>query len=161
MDVVMLQMNIKHVTTSPYHPQCNGLTERFNRTLCALLEKNGEYDDRWHEMLTAIIFAYRTSIQSSTGYSPFELLYGRKPSLSMHGNSSRVVGAVPESFDKYVNKFLDWRTKSILSAKENIQKAQAAQKKGHDKKVRFNRTFVLGDRVAYRKEKKCEKQGKF
>jgi hypothetical protein len=74
LDVVMLQMNIKHVTTSPYHPQCNGLTERFNRTLCALLEKNGEYDDRWYEMLPAIIFAYRTSVQTSTGYSPFEML---------------------------------------------------------------------------------------
>ena len=45
MDVIMIQMNIKHVMTSPYHPQCNGLTERFNRTLCTLSEKNREYDD--------------------------------------------------------------------------------------------------------------------
>jgi hypothetical protein len=107
MDVVMLQMNIKHVTTSPYHPQCNGLTERFNHTLCALLEKNGEYDDRWHEMVLAIVFVYRTSVQSSTGYSPFELFYGGKPSLSMHGNTAKVVGSVPENFEEYVAKFLD------------------------------------------------------
>ena len=68
MDVIMLQMNIKHVTTSPYHPQCNKLTERFNRTLCALLEKNGKYDDRWHEMIPHIhwLLPFRAAVWAQT-----------------------------------------------------------------------------------------------
>lgn len=83
MDVLAIHMRVKHTTTSPYHPQCKGLTERFNRTLCSLIEKNGEYDAYWHMMLPSIIFAYNTSVHASTRLSPFELLYGRKPRLAV------------------------------------------------------------------------------
>jgi hypothetical protein len=112
-------------------------------------------------MILAIIFAYINSVHSSTGFSPFELLYGWKLILPMHVNPSKTVGAPPENFDQYAQIFIAWREKQVLQAKHNIIKAQAAQKKGHDKRIKYNHTFVLGDCVAYRKEKKCEKQGKF
>lgn len=79
--VLAIHLHTKHTTRSPYHPQCNSLTKRFKMTLCLLIEKNGEYDQYWHTMLSAIVFAYRTTVHSSTRFLLFEMLYRRKPRL--------------------------------------------------------------------------------
>ena len=64
--------------TSAYHPQSNGLTERFNQTLQASLLKvvNSSQSD-WDEHLASILFACRTSLQKSTNHTPFEVMYVR------------------------------------------------------------------------------------
>ena len=73
-------LNVKKVRTSPYHPQCDGLVERLNRTLLPMLSTFvADKRDTWDQHLDQILFAYRSSTQASTGYTPFELLYGHKP----------------------------------------------------------------------------------
>ena len=75
-------MGIKKVNTTAYHPQTNGLVERFNRTLLDMLSKTvkpGGQD--WDARLPYVLFAYRATVQQSTGESPFFLLYGRDPQL--------------------------------------------------------------------------------
>ncbi|KAK7910160.1 hypothetical protein WMY93_014844 [Mugilogobius chulae] len=71
------QLGITALRTTPYHPQTDGLVERFNQTLKRMLQKfvsdTGKDWDRW---LPFVLFAYREVPQSSTGFSPFELLYG-------------------------------------------------------------------------------------
>ena len=61
-----------------HHSQTNDLTERFNQTLQASLIKldNSNQND-WHEHLSAILFAYRTSVQKATKLTPFEFMYCR------------------------------------------------------------------------------------
>jgi len=68
---------IDHRRTAPYHPQCNGLTERFNRTLKNQLLKATPQLKNWDEKLDECVFAYRTAKQSSTGFTPFRLFYRR------------------------------------------------------------------------------------
>lgn len=72
-------LDIKGIRTTPYHPQTDGLVERYNQTLKSMLRKfvaaNGKDWDRW---LPYLLFAYREVPQASTGFSPFELLYGRQ-----------------------------------------------------------------------------------
>ena len=59
---------IQQKFTSGYHPQTNGLTERFNRTIVESLAKSVNEDkDNWVEMLQPKVFAYNTSVQASTG----------------------------------------------------------------------------------------------
>ena len=65
----------EHHVTSAYHPQTNGLTERFNQTLQTALVKlvNANQEDH----LSAVLFAYRTAQQKATKLTPFEIMYCR------------------------------------------------------------------------------------
>lgn len=74
---------IEHRITTAYHPQTNGLTERFNQTLqTALLKVVNDTQSDWDYHLPAILFAYRTSIQKATKFTPFSLMYCRYVKLN-------------------------------------------------------------------------------
>ena len=71
-------LRIRRIKTSPYHPQTDGLVERFNGTLKRMLWRFvQEAPGAWDELLLYLLFSYREVPQASTGFSPFELLYGR------------------------------------------------------------------------------------
>jgi hypothetical protein len=70
---------VKKLNTSSYHPQTNGVTERFNQTLTSMLTHyTNQNQTNWDQYLPYVLFAYRTSAHSTTSYSPFYLLYGRE-----------------------------------------------------------------------------------
>lgn len=65
-------LRIKQVRTSVYHPQTDGLVERFNKTLKQMLRKVIERDGRnWDQLLPHLMFSVREVPQASTGFSPF------------------------------------------------------------------------------------------
>ncbi len=73
-------LDIKSIRTSVYHPQTDGLVERFNRTLKTMIRKFVHEDAKnWDRWLEPLLFAVREVPQASTGFSPFELLFGRQP----------------------------------------------------------------------------------
>lgn len=75
---------IKRNLTSSYHPQSNGQTERFNRTLAASLTMFVEKNQRdWSDFLQAMTFAYNISEHSVTRATPFELVFGRRPRIPL------------------------------------------------------------------------------
>ena len=65
--------------TTAYHPQGDGMVERFNRSLLQLLRTYVEEESDWERFLPLVLHAYRTSVHSSTGVSPFMLMLGRQP----------------------------------------------------------------------------------
>ena len=68
--------------TSAYHPQCDGQVERQNRTLQDMLSKFvSNHADDWDQWLDPVVFAYNTSRHDSTGYSPYEMIFGRTPRM--------------------------------------------------------------------------------
>ena len=71
-------ISLKQLSTTPYHPMCNGLVERFNGSLKQILKRLcAEKPKDWDKYLGAVLFAYRDVPQESLGFSPFELVYGR------------------------------------------------------------------------------------
>ena len=82
MQEVCQLLGIHRVNTTAYHPQTDGLVKRFNRTLIDMLAKRLERNGRdWDTQIPYVLFAYRASLQESTGESPFFLTHGRDPRL--------------------------------------------------------------------------------
>ncbi|CAF1042168.1 unnamed protein product [Brachionus calyciflorus] len=75
-------LDIYELKTSAYHPQCNGITERFNRTLKTMLSCfSNENQNNWDQLIKKLAFAYNSSVHNATNYTPYELMFGRKPKL--------------------------------------------------------------------------------
>lgn len=75
-------MGIKPSYTTAYHPQCDGLVEKQNLTICnSLAIYTDTNQDYWDIALKHIVFAYNTAEQASTKFSPFFLVYGREAIL--------------------------------------------------------------------------------
>ena len=82
LDYLCDKMNITHRYTTPYYPQCNGLNERFNGELVQILSKVTEHKGKnWDLELPSALWAYRTSVKTSTGFTPFRLVYGKEAIL--------------------------------------------------------------------------------
>ena len=67
-------IGVTPIKMTPYHPQTDGLVERFNQTLKQTLRRLIEGEGS--KLLLYVLFAYREVPQALTGFSPFELLYG-------------------------------------------------------------------------------------
>jgi len=73
-------MGVHKSRTTAYHPQCDGLVERQNRTLQEILSCFvSQHKDDWDNWVSLAVYAYNTSCHESTGFSPYELVFGKDP----------------------------------------------------------------------------------
>lgn len=77
MEELYRMIGARHLRTSPYHPQTNGAVERFHGTLKHMLRKTSTDSHGWDDLLPFVLFALREVPCASTGFSPFELMFGR------------------------------------------------------------------------------------
>ncbi|UYV62531.1 hypothetical protein LAZ67_2000954, partial [Cordylochernes scorpioides] len=160
MKEVMKTCKIKHCFTTSYHPQTNGLTERLNRTLINMLSMYVNTDQKnWDEILPFITHAYNTTIQETTGYSPFFLMFGREPT-SLLDDRNISVDIDKDDYDEYIKHHLDKINRTRKLVINNTIKTQERMKKNYDKK-HMERSYEPGELVAVwtpiRKIGKCEK----
>ena len=70
---------VQHKITTPYHPQANGKVESSNKIIEAILTKTiASHRHDWAARLPEALWAYRTTWRSTTGYSPYQLVFGKK-----------------------------------------------------------------------------------
>lgn len=142
-------LHVHPIRTSPYHPQTDGLVERFNQTLKSMLRKAASDEGKdWDKLVPYLLFAYREVPQASTGFSPFELLYGRnvRGPLDVLKESWE---ASQKSNDNIVSYILSTQEKLRTMTElvqENLSKAQGRQKSWYDKNARV-REFEPGDPI--------------
>ena len=147
----------KHKITSEYHPQSNGLDERFNQTLKAQLQKMvNDHQDDWDELLDNILFAYRTSRHNSTKCTPFLLMYGREARLPIDITLQAVSEPHKDEeidLETKVERMLEMQKKLHENALANIQKVQIDQKQQYDTKHNTHTKLKTGDKVLVESKK--------
>jgi hypothetical protein len=86
---LMEKLHIKFHMSTAFHPQADGRSERTNKTVGQILRSfTAKRQGKWLEALRAVEFAINSAINVSTGYSPFELIFGRKPQLFPSANGT-------------------------------------------------------------------------
>ena len=138
MKSVMRLLSISQLHSTIYHAQTNGLVERFHSTLKAMLRKMcHERPKDWDRYLPALLFAYREIPQSSTGFSPFELLFGRTPRgpLQLVRDIWSGKGSDKEAVSEYqyVCDLKERLSETCKLAQEAVQKSASKYKVYHDK----------------------------
>lgn len=140
-------MNTKKVFTTSYHPQTDGLAEKFNQTLATMLTGflNKPRND-WDEHLRPIVFAYQTVIQASTGYSPAELVFPWRLRLPFNLELLRTVNEDPNELSEFARNELYKLNDAYELAEKAMDKAHERQKTQHDKH-KDDHNLQVGDQV--------------
>ena len=144
---------VGHSRTTPYHPQGNGQVERFNQTLLAMLRTLPERKkSRWADMLNTVTHAYNCTKHSSTGYSPFFLLYGRHPRLPIDliftTEQSRISTKRADHSD-FVKRWKAAMKEAYQIASDRSKGSQARSKDKYDRRVQSS-VLQENDRVLVR-----------
>jgi hypothetical protein len=151
MNEVSRMLSIKQLTTTPYHPMCNGLVERFNGTLKLMLKRMcREKPKDWDRYVNPLLFAYREVPQASTGFAPFELLYGRTVRGPLAILKELWTKEVPDPEVKntyqYVFDLRERLEETCKIAQEELKLASKKYKTYYDAKAR-KRNLRVGDKV--------------
>ncbi len=147
-------LNTKKIRTVAYHPQTDGLTEKFNHTLAKMLTPYvNESQDDWDEYLRFVLFAYNTAVHESTKFTPFFLLYGRHAKMPVPWDHISPPPQIHDSYQGYAKDMLNRLAIAKKISKTNITKAQAHQKKNYDKKKKDEKKIPPDSIVWYNKYK--------
>ena len=77
-DTLLQKYDIRHHRSSAYRPQTNGVVEAANKNIKRILRTMVETSRDWSKKLHFALWAYRTSFRTSTGATPYSLVYGMK-----------------------------------------------------------------------------------
>ncbi len=141
---------IRKVRTSPYHPRGNPV-ERFNRTLLSMLGTLQEKEKtKWRDHVKPLTHAYNCTRNNATGFSPYELMFGRQPRLPIDiAFGLPVKDSSSISHSQYVKNLKSQLRESYQLATKNAKKVADKNKQRFDVRVRES-TLEAGDRVLVR-----------
>lgn len=135
------KLGIRQFYSSAMHPMSNGQVERLNRSIVDYLRKFISNNQEWEEMLPGIKFALNTAPHSTKKYSPYQIVYGRRPTLS-----TTLLSPVKSYSDEDSLMLLS----TMANVAQDVAKLQQAafqnQKNMFDRQVRLNK-ICTGDLV--------------
>jgi len=140
---------IKFVT--PYHPESNGLVENRNKEIGKLLRLLGKKNKDWDEILPSALWALRTTKNSVTNHSSFELVYGREDQQPFD-IAARPTKGVGKSSDEILLEKFTSHYRWVIEAASNIKNASKYWAARRDEKNSMNQAKRIkpGDLVLVR-----------
>ena len=145
---VMSTLGIQQYLATSYHPQSQGALERFHQTLKNLLSKYCmEHEKDWDTGVPFVLYAVRSTVQESLGFSPYQLLFGReiRGPLKLL-KESWVSSDNTVDLTEYTCNLKMKLNEVHKLAKSNLSKVQSKMKSNFDKKSE-SRAFMPGDKV--------------
>ena len=148
------QFKIRHRNSAIYRPQMNGAVEAANKNLKKIIRKMTEAHRDWHEKLPYALMAYRTTIRTSTGATPYSLMYGMEAVLPAEVEipSLRILMEAQIEEAEWVRERqeqLSLIDEKRLNAVCHGQCYQQRMARAYNKKVK-PRLFEVGDKVLKR-----------
>ena len=141
-------LGIAKTRTTSYHPQSDGLVERYNRTLQGMLSLFVEENQRdWDEYVAVLCMAYRASPQESTNVTPNMMMLGHEVNLPvdiLYGQP--VTDEHFESESEYVETLKKKLEAAHEFARQQLQRSACRQKRYYDLKV-YGNPYQRGDFV--------------
>ncbi|CAC5385151.1 unnamed protein product [Mytilus coruscus] len=140
-------LDIKKTRTTPYHPQSDGMVERFNKTLVTMLSAYVQEHQRdWDKYIPFVMMAYRASEHETTGQTPNRLMFGRKSTTPLD-----ILYEMPPSIKGIPRHKWAWELKERLEDAHSIVRQRMPgemrrQKRYHDLKLSYE-SFRSGDQV--------------
>jgi len=146
-------LDLYNVYVSPattYHPETNGKVKNRNKEICKYLRLLSENERDWDELLSTALWALRTAKSEVTGFSSFELLYGRrdKQPFELLVNIDRKLPQ--ETHEEYLIRRFTKHRKWIQEAIANIERANALWRDRRQQAKRMKNNYKKGDLVLVR-----------
>ena len=132
--------NVQKTHTTAYHPQGDGMVERFNRSLLQMFRSYVENQEDWEKFLPLLLYAYRSSSHSSTGVSPFMMIFGRHPQPLQDHLTAFDPGSYQAHLQAKLAEFRDLVEVHTAHAADN-------QKQQYNLRSSSQRSFSVGDTV--------------
>ena len=153
-------MGIRKLYSTAYHPQTNGMVERFMQSLAQMLAMavDTAHSD-WHLWLNHVTFAYNSNTHASTGVTPFLLATGREPRIAIHHIlqqiDDHVTSKVSPNISDLVNDLVTRQrlARSVVDRRHELKRqAVLAKNRELQQAFGFRHEFKAGERVwVYRK----------
>ena len=130
-------LGVEKIRSIPYHPQTNRSAERVHQTLQRMIGKlDPEKRRKWLAHIGSIIIAYNSTRSLVTGYSPYYLMFGRRPRLPINLLfPMHQMQMLTHTIDKYVASLYDHLQESLAIAQDCAVKEAQRQKWLYDHKV--------------------------
>ncbi|XP_078248140.1 uncharacterized protein LOC144588713 [Pogona vitticeps] len=143
---------IKLREATAYHPESDGVTEKFNGTLMRMIRAFlAENPNNWDQKLQSLLVAYRSVPQASTGFSPFELLFGKGvkgPLDLIEQGWGQIAQGDPQDVVTYIDTLMNDLRRNLELAAETLP-AQKVRKKAWDDQEGRERRFNPGEEVLW------------
>lgn len=143
--------------TTAYHPQGNGACERFNQTLLGLLGSLEEVQQaQWPNKLPTLLQAYNNTVHSSTGFTPYYLVFGRHARLPVDWATGLQPPIESHTLEGWVKTHQGALSYAYRVAKQKKQHRQEQDRVRYNGKHRLP-PLLPGERVLIRNFRRREK----
>ncbi|HVW99996.1 MAG TPA: DDE-type integrase/transposase/recombinase [Candidatus Babeliaceae bacterium] len=142
-------LDIEQVLSTPYNPQSHGLVERANQTigkiLRGLITAHNDSTKNWDKYINHVVFVMNTTINTTTGFSPYELVYGRKAAYPI----DRLLydDEIFESVGDYMKNLLNKQKINYAIVHQNLLNQEEKNNVYNNNNKEKLRTYEIGDLV--------------